>query len=72
MIPLSKSHVGVPLNSVLYVDIFLNIDGHDHTASLDFDAQKSIKDANDMIKVKVSWCADEDKLCSIYDEDHDD
>lgn len=75
VIPLYKSGVGVPLNSVLHVDISLNLDGHDYTASLDFDAQKegeSIIDANDMIKVKVSWCADEAKLCSMYDENHDD
>ncbi|KAK1384634.1 hypothetical protein POM88_022369 [Heracleum sosnowskyi] len=73
VIPLSKSRVGVPLKSVLYLDISLNVNDYNHTASLQFNAQKegeSTKDADDMIKVKVSWCADEDKMCLMYDEVH--
>lgn len=71
VIPLCKSHVAVPLKSVLYVDFSLSFNGCDHTGSLSFDAQKqgeSTQCVDDGIQVKVSWFNDEDKICNMYDE----
>lgn len=71
VVPLSKSRVALPLESVLYVDYSLTFNGRDYTASLDFDAQKqgeSTKCVDDEIQVKVNWFNDEDKICDMYDE----
>lgn len=71
VLPLSKSHVAVPVKSVLYVDISLTYNGVDHKGSLSFDAQKQgefKKYVNDVIQVKVNWYDDDDKICSMYDK----
>ncbi|KAK1394963.1 Suppressor of auxin resistance 3 [Heracleum sosnowskyi] len=61
VIPLSKSCVGVPLESVLYVDFSLHVDGHLCTGTVTFDAEtigvrEGCERENDpMIQVKVNW-----------------
>lgn len=71
VLPLSKYHVAVPVESVLYVDINLTYNGVDHKGSLSFDAQKQgefTQYVDDVIQVKVNWHDDDDKICSMYDK----
>ncbi|KAL6551925.1 hypothetical protein OROGR_008079 [Orobanche gracilis] len=75
LIPLSKSLVGVPLHSVLFVEVFLNINGDNHKAIVSFDAKESgedekcsTTDKDAMIRVKVTWSVDEG---SIYQQCYD-
>ncbi|KAK1397581.1 hypothetical protein POM88_007445 [Heracleum sosnowskyi] len=77
IIPLSKSSVGVPLGSMLNVDISLHYDGQHHAFSLCFEALLNGKTAkggpseeNAEIQVTVIWDADEDSnQYALYDED---
>lgn len=77
IIPLSKSRVGVPLGSMLNVDISLHYDGQHHVFSPCFEALLNGKTAkegpseeNAMIQVTVIWDADEDSnQYEVYDED---
>lgn len=75
IIPLSKSLVGVPLHSELYVELFLNVNGDNHKAIVSFDAKESGKDeictTTDMgarIHVNVTWSVDEGSIHHINDK----
>lgn len=73
-IPLSKSCVAVPLNSVLYVHISLHVNGEHYTASVPLPAKHlGVSHAKDsestpVFEVSVEWDAE---IASIYsDYDH--
>ncbi|KAK1385510.1 hypothetical protein POM88_023245 [Heracleum sosnowskyi] len=62
VIPLSRSFVGVPLYSKLYVEVSLIVDGHDHTGIVSFDPiikgvyeEFLTNDEEKKIIVKVTW-----------------
>lgn len=57
VVPLFRSHVAVPFDSYLFVDISLHVDGHKHTTSMTFPTLKEgdATGTNKFFKVKVSW-----------------
>ncbi|KAK1356572.1 hypothetical protein POM88_049828 [Heracleum sosnowskyi] len=62
VIPLSRSFVGVPLYSKLYVEVSLSVDGHDHRGIVSFDPLKEgvyeeflTNDKGEQILIKVTW-----------------
>lgn len=74
LIPLSKSRVGVPMNSVLYVDISLNVNGVNYTASSSFDAKKTgefsevySSENRVVFQVQVTWDAKKNSIYSTYE-----
>lgn len=82
IIPLSRSFVGVPLHSELYVEASLSIDGHLLTGFVSFDPEKEglcekflTNDNEEKISVKVVWVdiADFDTrkglIHRMYDQD---
>ncbi|KAK1377395.1 hypothetical protein POM88_024139 [Heracleum sosnowskyi] len=87
VIPLSKSRVGVPLDSELYVDMSLNIDGDHYTDTASFDPLTTggqfVQVGNPKKKAKICVKVTSDpRVSSIYstygylrrewDGDHDD
>lgn len=71
VLPLSKSRVGVPLNSELYVDISLFCDGSHYKGSASFAPKndKNLCKVDDHIQVEVIWNCDDDDDSFFSDED---
>ncbi|XP_074354839.1 uncharacterized protein LOC141693595 [Apium graveolens] len=76
VIPLSKSRVGVPLGSVMYVDISLSCDDKDYQGTACFDAFLDGTDSQvvaDRFLVKVTWnCNEFPVLEEEYNSDNSD
>ncbi|XP_074352964.1 uncharacterized protein LOC141692126 [Apium graveolens] len=76
VIPLSKSRVGVPLGSVMYVDISLSCDDKDYQGTACFDAFLDGTDSQvvaDCFLVKVTWnCNEFPVLEEEYNSDNSD
>lgn len=72
VIPLSKSRIAVPLNSVLYVDISVYVNGRRYVATLPLKA-KCFGDSHakdPMFQLTVKWDADRESIYSKYDLAH--
>ncbi|XP_074325552.1 uncharacterized protein LOC141663662 [Apium graveolens] len=60
LIPLSKSRIAVPLDSRLYVNIFLFCNGLHYIGTAEFTPGEESKLVADKILVKITWNCDED------------
>lgn len=77
LIPLSRSRVGVPLNSKLYIAISLHINGVQYRSKVEFVAEKQgeCKKSEEfdcpgkeaVIRVTVTWDTDRESIESLYD-----
>ncbi|KAK1368814.1 hypothetical protein POM88_034906 [Heracleum sosnowskyi] len=76
VISLSKSYVGVLLDSKLVLEVSLKVDGHDCTGKVSFDAREKgsyedsiAKDKESMVYIKVTWFDDvRDLIFRLCDE----
>lgn len=71
-ITLSKSRVGVPLDSEFYVGIFLTCDNDDYTAKVTFAPKETgtyeENICNDKLLVRVTWDAKEESVLEKYEK----
>ncbi|XP_074325549.1 uncharacterized protein LOC141663658 [Apium graveolens] len=72
LIPLSKSRVGVPLDSRLYVDISLFYNGLHYKGSADFTPGEKSKVVDNQILVKITWNCNEDSYSTDEDSNFTD
>lgn len=82
LIPLTRSCVGVPMDSKLYVYISLHLDDVECKCRLEFDALRAGKIEETLefdstwgkklrMQVTVAWCVDEDAIESLQDSRND-
>ncbi|KAL6563210.1 hypothetical protein OROHE_005797 [Orobanche hederae] len=70
VIPLSKSRIAVPLDSLLYVDISLYVNGEHYVATLPLKAKHfgdSKSQESPVFQVRVEWNAETESIYSEYD-----
>lgn len=72
VIPLSKSRVGVPLDSEFYVGIFLTCNNEEYTTKVTFAPKEAgtyeENVCDNKVQVRVTWDADEESILAKYEQ----